>query len=63
MEVLYGALQRLETEPDNEALLDWVKNCVKPEFGVIEGLISNFIDYVDEKDYAKQILKILKKLN
>lgn len=28
MEMLYGALVRLDNESDNQALLDWVKNVI-----------------------------------
>jgi hypothetical protein len=63
MEMLYKALLRLDTETDNEDLLAWVKNVCQAEFGVVDGLVANFIDFLEDKPYVTKILKILKKLN
>lgn len=60
MEQLYGALLRLDDEEDNEQLMDWVKNVCEPAYGVVDGLVANFIDFVDDKPYVTKILKILK---
>lgn len=60
MEMLYGALIRLDNEPENEGLLEWVKNVCQPEYGVVDGLVANFIDYLDDVAYVTRILKILK---
>jgi len=30
---------------------------------MVEGLVANFIDFIEDKEYAKKILKILVKLN
>ena len=60
MEMLYGALIRLDNEPENEQLLEWVKNVCQPEYGVVDGLVANFIDFLDDKAYVTKILKILK---
>ena len=43
IEMLHGALTRLDTETENEALLDWCKNCCRPEFSLIDGLVANFV--------------------
>lgn len=61
--MLHSALERLDEESENEALIDWVRNVCDPEFGIVDGLVANFIDFVDDSEYAKKILKILKKLN
>ena len=58
--MLYGALIRLDTEPDNEALLDWCKNVCRPEFAIVDGLVANFVANYQEKAYAGKLLKILK---
>jgi len=60
MEMLYGALLRLDNETENEQLMDWVKNVCEAEYGVIDGLVANFIDFQDDKLYVTKILKILK---
>ena len=60
MTMLFSALERLETDNDNEALKEWAENVLQPEFGVMDGLVSNFIDFVHDKAYARQILKILR---
>lgn len=60
LENLYKALLRLDEETENEPLKDWVNNICAPENGVIDGLVSNFIDSVDDKAFARKILKILK---
>jgi len=60
MQMLFNALQRLDTEPENEALKEWAENVLQPEYGVMDGLVANFIDFVDESDYCAIILKILK---
>ena len=59
MTMLYDSLQRMDDEPENEALKEWVKNVCDPEVGVVEGLVANFIDFVEDKEYVKKILKIL----
>jgi len=60
MEMLFGALLRLDNEPENEGLVEWVQNVCQPEFGVVDGLVANFIDFLDDKTYVTRILKILK---
>lgn len=60
MEMLYGALLRLDEEEDNDQLMDWVKNVCDPAYGVVDGLVANFIDFLDDKHYVTKILKILK---
>jgi hypothetical protein len=59
MTMLYNSLLRLDDEPDNEALKEWVRNVCDPEVGMVEGLVANFVDFVEDKDYVKKILKIL----
>ena len=60
IQMLSSTLDRLDEEEDNrEALVEWITGVCDPEFGMVEGLVANFIDFIDEKDYAKQILKIL----
>lgn len=60
MSLLYSTLIRLENEEENkEALLEWIIGICDPEFGMVEGLVANFIDFIDDKEYAKKILKIL----
>ena len=60
MEMLYTALLRLDTETENDKLKDWVRNICDPQYGVIDGLVANFIDFVDDEQYVTKILKILK---
>ena len=57
---LYDALLRLDEETENEELMDWVKQVCSPEYGVVDGLVGNFIDFLDDKKYVTLILKILK---
>jgi hypothetical protein len=60
IQMLSSTLDRLEEEEDNkEALLEWVTGVCDPEFGMVEGLVANFIDSIDDKEYSKKILKIL----
>lgn len=60
IEMLYDALIRLDSEQDNEALFDWCKNIVRPEFCIVDGLVANFVASYQEKAYAAKILKVLK---
>lgn len=60
MESLYGALLRLDDEQENEQLKDWVKTVCEPQYGVVDGLVANFIDFLDNVAYVTKILKILK---
>ena len=60
IEQLYQALLRLDTETENEALLEWCKNVCRPEFAVVDGLVANFIASYEEKAYAGKLLKVLK---
>jgi hypothetical protein len=50
----------LDDEGDNEDLKAWAENVLQPDYGVTDGLVANFIDFVDDKAYARKILKILK---
>lgn len=60
IQLLYDTLERLDNEEENkEALLEWVEGVCDPEFGMVEGLVANFIDFIDDKEYSKRILKIL----
>lgn len=58
--MLYEALVRLDTETENEALLDWCKNICRPEFAIVDGLVANFVASYQEKAYAAKILQVLK---
>ena len=59
--MLYTALSRLDTETENEALLDWCKNICKPEFAIVDGLVANFVaSYTEDIAYATRILKVLR---
>ena len=60
IEMLYGALIRLDTEKENEALLEWCKSVCTPEVGMVDGLVANFVNLRGDKDYAKKLLKVLK---
>jgi len=60
LENLFKALNRLDEEKENEALKEWVNNICAPENGVIDGLVANFIEFVDDKAFSRRILKILK---
>ena len=51
---------RLDTETENEPLREWCKNAVQPEYGVVDGLVANFVDLYEDKEYAKKLLKVLK---
>lgn len=53
----------MDDEGDNEDLKAWAENVLQPDYGVTDGLVANFIDFVDDKAYARKILKILKKAN
>jgi len=60
---LYDALLRLDEEAENEELMEWVKQVCDPQYGVVDGLVGNFIDFQEDKNYVTKILKILKKVN
>lgn len=44
---LYDTLLRVEQETDNKALLDWVESVCQKEFGLVDGLVANFIQNID----------------
>lgn len=54
---------RLDTETENEALLEWCKNVCRPELNIVDGLVANFVASFSDKPYAKKLLKVLKKMN
>ena len=60
IDMMYNAFIRLDKEPDNEALKDWCENVCQPEHSYIDGFVANFIDFVEDKDFARKILKLLK---
>ena len=44
-------------------LMGWFQNICNPQFNLIGGLVSTFIDNIDDKELSRKILKVLKKLN
>lgn len=55
-------------EPDLEVekkkqIHDWLESICNPEFSLIDGLISLFIDNCSDPKMSHIILKVLKKLN
>ena len=56
------ALDRLDEETDNDELVEWVQGVCLPEYGVVDGLVANFIDNLDDAAFTRSVLKILKKL-
>ncbi len=60
IDMLYSTLLRVENEQDNKALLDWLENVCQRHFGLVDGLVSNFIVNIDEPEYSKKLLKVLK---
>lgn len=64
IQMLYSTLERLDNEEENkEALLEWVSSVCDPELGMVEGLVANFIDFINDKEYAAKILIILVYVN
>lgn len=58
--MLSTTLDRLDNPEENkEALLEWVSAVCDPEYCMVEGLVANFVDFIDDTEYAKKILKIL----
>ena len=57
--MVFGALVRLDTETENEALRECCKNACKPEYGIVDGLVANFVEHWENKEYAKKLLKVL----
>lgn len=60
IDALYSTLLRVDTEPDNKALIDWLENVCQRHFGLVDGLVANFIVNIDEPTYGKKLLKVLK---
>ena len=58
--MLFNALERLDTETENEALREWCKNICKPEFAIVDGLVANFVAEYEDKAYSKKLLKVIK---
>ena len=53
-----------ELEDDKKKqLMAWFQNICNPQFNLIGGLVSTFIDNTQDKDLSRKILKVLKKLN
>ena len=44
-------------------IMEWLKNICKPEFGLVNSLITMFIDKMDDPVLTMKALKVLKKLN
>ena len=60
IQMLFDALVRMDTETDNEALQQWCENICQPEYAIVDGLVANFVQYQDDKDYLKHLMKVLK---
>ena len=57
---LFDVLQRMDTETDNKDLYLWVENICQRQFGLIDGLVANFIDNIDDPQFARKLLKVMK---
>ena len=51
---------QMETEEDNKPLLDWLENVCQKQFGLVDGLVANFIMNIDQPVFAKKLLKVLR---
>jgi hypothetical protein len=40
---LYETLLRVETEEDNKPLIEWLESICQKQFGLVDGLVANFI--------------------
>eukprot|EP00347_Sterkiella_histriomuscorum_P013463 403364617 len=60
---LYDVLLRLDKERENQDLYAWLENICQKQFGLVDGLVANFIDNIEDSIFAKKLLKVLKKLN
>ena len=61
--MLQDAVDRLDEEEDNDELVEWVQGVCLPNYGVIDGMVANFIDNLQDAKFTQQLLRILKKLN
>lgn len=51
---------RLDNEKNNQELYQWVENICQKQFGLVDGLVANFIDNIDDPVFARKLLKVLK---
>ena len=52
IDMLFDTLLRVDNEPDNKQLIEWLENVSQRHFGLIDGLVGNFIVNIDEPAYA-----------
>ena len=50
-------------EEKKEAAMNWFKTICDPNFQLIDGLVSMYIDNVTDAEMTRKIMKILRKLN
>ena len=60
IDMIYDAFMRLDKEKENEALKQWCLGVCQPELAVIDGFVANFVNFVDDKEYSRKLLKVLK---
>lgn len=63
IQMIYDAFLKLDEDPNDEALREWCMNVCDPETDYVDGFVANFIAYVEDKEFSKKILKLLKKMN
>jgi hypothetical protein len=51
------------SEAKKKEVLKWLKSICDPKFKLIEGLITMFIDKMEDTNLAMKIMKTLRKLN
>ena len=39
---------RLDQEPNNSELIEWLSSIAQPEYGLIDGLVANFVENVED---------------
>jgi hypothetical protein len=66
-EQIFSTIMKYEDPNISEAkkaqVMGWFQQICQPEFSLIDGLVTMFIDKLDSPELSMKILKILRKLN
>ena len=60
IEQLYSVLVNITDGKANQELYEWQLQICQPEFGLIDGLVANFEENIDDKEFSRKLLKVLK---
>ena len=56
-------LNTLENASPGPGVVEWLNTITDPSFGLINSLVKNFLEKINDADFSKEVLIIIRQLN